>query len=88
MRFRVRPSGTGQAFVETEGDLAVGGIFFKAPQRPEGTRLDIRFKLPGQDDELEVQGELIDYRTGGHVRFVDIDVKAELAIAKYLDDLA
>jgi hypothetical protein len=88
MRFLVRPTGSGEAFVETEGDLAVGGIFFKAPQPPQGTRLDIRFKLPGQERELEVQGELIDYRSGGRVRFVDIDVKAELAIAKYLDDLA
>lgn len=88
MRFRVRSSGSDAPWTEHEGDLAVGGIFFKAEERPSGSRYDIRFHLPGSDEELQVQGELIAYRQGAHVRFVDLDVRTELAIARYLDTLS
>src|SRR3954466_14060871 len=91
MRFRVRPAGEGE-FVEYEGDLAGGGVFLKSPTPPAATRFDIRIKLPKMTEELEVRGETIGVRRSGepgvHVKFIDIDFKLELAIARYLDDLA
>ena len=90
MRFWVREEGDA-SWTEYEGDLSVGGVFFKRSAEPKGNRFEIKLKLPDQPNELITVAELIRFGTKGdagvHARFVDPSVQVELAIAKYLDEL-
>ena len=94
MRLLVRNVAEGGSFQEHDGDLSLGGVAFQGPPPPAGSRYEVRFRLPNHDQELSVQAEPI-AGPGGQVagkgvqlRFVDVDTATELAIAKYLDDLA
>jgi hypothetical protein len=58
---------------------------------PRGQVVDIRFRLPGVPSEMRAQGEIIRIRKEGkgigfHLRFTELDVLSELAIARYIDD--
>lgn len=90
MRFWAREQGD-NSWMEYDGDLSVGGVFFKSSVPPRGTRFEIKLKLPQARSELLASGELIRFGTkgdaGAHIRFVDAPLDVELAIAKYLDDL-
>lgn len=95
MRFWVRDAVDGGSFEERNGDLATGGVFFAGALPGMGDIFEIRFKLPGHDENLVVKAELLRVKqgttvmdTGVHLRFVDLPVTSELAIARYLDDLA
>ncbi len=97
MSFLVRYAASGDAgsdghWEEREGDLSIGGIHWKGKTPPLGKQVDVRFRLPGVSKELRAQGEIIRLSEEGgdisfHVRFTDLDVQSELAIAKYLDEL-
>ena len=81
----------GEEWVEREGDLSLGGIYWRGKTPPHGTDVEVRFRLPGVPKELRARGEIIRVKDAGtnidfHVRFVELDVKSELAIAKFLDD--
>jgi PilZ domain len=74
-----------------EGDLSLGGISWRGKTAPHGTEVDVRFRLPGVPKELRARGEIIRVKAAGqgidfHVRFTELEVTAELAIAKHLDD--
>lgn len=76
---------------EREGDLSLGGIYWRGKTAPHGTEVDVRFRLPGVPKEIRARGEIIRVKAAGvgidfHVRFTELDVKSELSIAKYLDD--
>lgn len=90
MRFWAREQGD-SSWMEYDGDLSVGGVFFKSSVPPRGTRFDIKLRLPRAEGDLITAGELIRFGTkgdaGAHVRFVDTPLEVELAIAKYLDEL-
>lgn len=93
MKFLVRDLEEGGSFQEYEGDLAVGGAFFTARYPPAGTQYEVRFHLPGLPKDIRARGELLRIRDdkkgmGYHLRFKDLDVASELAIARYLDNLA
>lgn len=93
MKFLVRDKAEGGSFDEYEGDLAVGGAFFRGRYPPAGNLYEVRFHLPGMSKDIRVTGELLRIRDepkskGYHLRFKDVDLASELAIAKYLDDLA
>lgn len=91
MRFLVRDTAaTEGAWEEREGDLGVGGIHWKGKTAALGTFVDVRFRIPGVPRELRARGEIIRISGGGkdlgfHVRFTDLDVQSELAIARHLD---
>ncbi len=93
MSFLVRDAGSDDAhWEEREGDLSIGGIHWQGQTPPLGKLVDVRFRLPGVPKELRAQGEIIRLSDAGkgisfHVRFTELDVQSELAIAKYLDDL-
>jgi hypothetical protein len=75
---------------ERVGDLSLGGIFWRGKTAPHGTEVDVRFRLPGVPKELRARGELIRVKAAGagidfHVRFTELDVVSELAIARFLD---
>ena len=93
MSFLVRDAKEDDAlWEEREGDLSLGGIHWQGKTPPHGTEVEVRFRLPGVPKEIRAQGEIIRVSDGGksisfHVRFTDLDVQSELAVAKYLDDL-
>lgn len=92
MTFLVRDQGEDNLWEERQGDLSIGGIHWTGKTPPKGQQVEVRFRLPGIPKELRASGEIIRLSEAGggigfHVRFTELDVKSELAIAKYLDDL-
>jgi hypothetical protein len=78
-------------FEEVEGDISVGGMHFTDALPIQGKKIDLRFRLPGRKDEVHVKGEVVEVsargdRYGAHVRFTEVEVDTELAIARYIDE--
>ena len=53
--------------------------------------MEVRFALPPSLEELQVRGEVLPPKAGAEgpvvrVRFVEVPVEVELAIAKHLDE--
>ena len=85
----VRDAALGGSFEPYAGNLGIGGVYFEANHPPVGSRVELRFLVPGAREELRVTGEVLRVsregpRFGAHVKFVDIGLDAELAIARYL----
>ena len=93
MKFLVRDLAEGGSFDEVDGDLSVGGAMVKSRHPPQSGEFELRFHLPGQHKDIRCKAELLRVREepdgtkGYQLRFLDLDVNTELAIAKYLDDL-
>jgi hypothetical protein len=92
MRFLVRRAGSGSEFEAREGDLSLGGCAWRGAGYEGGTQMELRFLLPSLPDELLVRGEVLKVTEGAqgaitHMRFVELPVETELAIARYLDDM-
>jgi hypothetical protein len=85
----VRDGALGGSYDERPGNVSLGGAFFDALHPPVGSRLDVRFMLPGVREEIRAVGEVLRVtqdgpRFGAHLRFVEIPLEAELAIARFL----
>jgi hypothetical protein len=85
----VRDAALGGSFEPYDGNLGLGGVWFAASHPPVGSRVEIRFLVPGAPGEVRALGEVLRVsregdRFGAHVKFVDIPVEAELAIARFL----
>ncbi len=92
MKFSVRRAGSEGAFDTHEGDLSLGGCAFRGAVLEPGAQIELRFRLPSFPAELNVRGEVLvgtELSVGAatRVRFIDIPVETELAIARHLDDL-
>jgi hypothetical protein len=89
----VREVALGGSFEPRDGNLALGGVYFEALHPPVGSRIDVRFLLPGVREEVRAGGEVLRVtreageRFGVHVKFVNIPLEAELAIARFLEGL-
>lgn len=93
MTFLVRDVAEGGSYIEREGDLSLGGIYWKGKYPPFGTQVEVRFRLPGVPKEIRARGEIIRVMEKGHdldfhVRFVELDVADELAMARHIDHSA
>lgn len=91
MRFLVRDLSEGGSYEEREGDLSIGGIYWKGRYPPQGNQVEVRFRLPGVPKEVRAKAEIIRLSEDGkaigfHVRFTELAVDSELAIAKFLAD--
>jgi hypothetical protein len=81
-------------FEKHQGNIAIGGMFFVKPlSLPTAAVVQLRFVLPGLEQEVKVKAEVVEITAvgkpqnrGTRVRFIDLDIKSELSIAKYLDD--
>jgi uncharacterized protein (TIGR02266 family) len=81
-------------FEKHEGNISIGGIFFRKPLTlPTGAVVQLRFKLPGFEEELLLKGEVMEITAvgtpeekGTRVRFTGLDIKSEMTIARYLDE--
>jgi hypothetical protein len=85
----VREEALGGSFEVTQGNLALGGVYFEALHPPAGDRFEVRFLLPGGREEIRARAELLRVtregeRFGAHLRFLDLPLDAELAIARFL----
>ena len=85
----VRELAIGGSFEPRAGNLGIGGVYFESYHPPVGSRLELRFLVPGAPEELRVAGEVVRVsregsRFGAHVKFVEIPLDAELAIARFL----
>ncbi|MCE9667460.1 PilZ domain-containing protein [Myxococcus stipitatus] len=92
MRLKLRRAGSSADFEAKEGDLSLGGCAWQGAGLEAGAQVEVRFNLPALPDEVEARGEVLHVTDGpqgpaAHVRFVDLPVEAELAIARYLDDV-
>jgi uncharacterized protein (TIGR02266 family) len=90
IRLLVRDRSLGGSFEEREGNLGLGGVYFREAHPPQGSRVELRFVLPGTRAEIAATGEVIyvDREEGGfgaHVRFSGLALEQELAIARFLD---
>ena len=90
IRLMVRDAALGGSFDEHAGNLSLGGIYFTEGHPPFGTRVEIRFFLPGEEAEIQAVGEILrvsreETGFGAHVRFQDLPLESELAIARFLD---
>ncbi|HET7824144.1 MAG TPA: PilZ domain-containing protein [Anaeromyxobacter sp.] len=84
----VRDAALGGSFEPYQGNLGIGGVYFDALHPPVGSKVELRFILPGIE-EIRVLGEVLRVsregdRFGAHVKFLDIPLDAELAIARFL----
>jgi hypothetical protein len=85
----VRDRGLGGSYEPRQGNLGIGGVWFDALHPPSGTQVEVRFLLPRGGGEVHAVGEVLRItrdgpRFGAHVRFVEIPIEAELAIARLL----
>ncbi|HTT70309.1 MAG TPA: PilZ domain-containing protein [Anaeromyxobacteraceae bacterium] len=90
IRLMVRDAALGGSFDEREGNLSLGGVYFAEGHPPFGTRVEVRFLLPGQKREVRAVGDILRVSRepggfGAHVRFEDLPLEDELAIAWFLE---
>jgi hypothetical protein len=93
MTFLVREQGQGaqDPWDEREGDLSLGGIYWKGKTPPRGSSVEVRFRLAGLPKEVRALGEIIRVSEQGggigfHVRFTELDIESELNLARYLHE--
>jgi uncharacterized protein (TIGR02266 family) len=89
VRLMVRDLALGGSFEERPGNLSLGGVFYLDGHPPQGNRVELRFVLPGTRHEVRARGEVLRVtregaRFGAHVRFTDLPLPSELAIARFL----
>jgi hypothetical protein len=89
IRLMVRDLASGGSFEPRDGRLALGGVDFDALHPPAGPRLEVRFLLPGAEREIQARAEVLRVSRDGptfgtHLKFVDMPLDAELAIARFL----
>ena len=85
----VRDLELGGSFEERQGNVSLGGAYFEALHPPAGARLEVRFLLPGRREEIAALAEVLRVTREGegfgtHLRFVELPLEAELAIARFL----
>lgn len=90
IRLMVRDLELGGSFEERGGNLSLGGVYFTEGHPPIGSRVELRFLLPGTSTEVRARGEVLRVTRdgsafGAHVRFEDLPLDAELAIARFLE---
>lgn len=91
----VRDLGLGGSFEPKRGNLALGGVFYDDLHAPAGDRVEVRFLLPGghggSRQPIHALAEVIeavptDELFGVRLRFVEIPLEDEMAIARCLQD--
>ena len=85
----IRDLALGGSFEPRRGNLALGGVFFDDLHPPVGDRFEVRFLLPGGREQIHAQAEVLEVVQAGEtfgtrLRFVDISLEHELAIARCL----
>jgi hypothetical protein len=80
-------------YVTHGGNVAIGGVYFSRPlELPTGAVVQLRFDLPGLDKQVQARAEVVEITAvgkptdvGTRVQFLDLDLRSELLIARFLD---
>jgi hypothetical protein len=80
-------------FERHTGNVGIGGMYFVKPlDLPTGALLQLRFVLPGMDKQIEARAEVVEITAvgqpsavGTRVKFIDLDLRSELLVARFLD---
>ena len=77
-------------YFQQAGNLSVGGVFFERTiPHPIGTKVKLRFSLPGSENLIETVGEVVsnpgEDEIGAGIKFVDLDPVEEKLIREYVD---
>jgi hypothetical protein len=88
-RLLVREVALGGSFEERAGDVSLGGVSFESQHPPAGSRIEVRFVLPGVPSEIRAMCEVLRVTRDGarftaHLRYVEIPLDAEITIARFL----
>ena len=79
-------------YIQQAGNISVGGVFFERTiPHPIGTRIKLRFELPGREGLIETLGEVVSApedpaEYGAGVRFVDLDPVEEKLLRNFVDE--
>ena len=70
----IEVEGDGGLYFQRASNLSVGGAYFDHTfPLPMGTRVELRFSLPGDDHQIECAAEIVNAKDlGMGVRFVDL----------------
>ncbi len=90
IRLLVRDLTEGGSFEEQAGNLGLGGVYFTKGHPPPGSRVEVRLLIPGTRTEIRATGEIVQVNQdadgfGAHVRFANLPLEDELALARFLD---
>jgi len=90
VRLLVRDLTVGGSFEERAGNLGLGGVYFTEGHPPPGSRVEVRVLLPGTRSEIQATGDIVKVTPdasgfGAHVRFANLPLDMELALARFLD---
>lgn len=86
----VREAGSGGEYEKSPGDLSLGGCRWRSEHFPESRQVELCIRVPGYARPVQARAEVIRVELLAdelelHATFTEIDVKAELAIARYLE---
>ena len=79
-------------YFQQAGNLSVGGVFFERTiPHPIGTRVKLRFSLPGRAGVIETEGEVVSASgrpdgTGAGLRFLNLDAVEEKLIREFVEE--
>jgi uncharacterized protein (TIGR02266 family) len=79
-----------ELYFQRSANLSLGGIYLENTiPHPVGTRVTLRFTLPGDEDKLEVCAEVAAAMTGEEefgmgLKFVELDASVAERIQKYI----
>lgn len=86
----VRELGTSGEYEKAPGDLAIGGVRWRSDHYPTSRRVQLSVRVPGYARAVVatahiVRVEILDDELQLHATFDEIDVKDELAVARFID---
>jgi uncharacterized protein (TIGR02266 family) len=80
-----------ELYFRRTGNVSLGGVYFEQSiPHPLGTRVKLRFSLPGEDDLIEAFGEIVNTPgvkdgLGMGLSFLQIDTAAKKRLADFID---
>ena len=83
-----------ELYFRRTGNVSLGGIYFEQTiPHALGTRVKLRFSLPGSTNVMEAAGEIVNTPTvkdglGMGLRFTDVSPEVLRALGKFLEDNA
>lgn len=80
----------GELYFQRATNLSSGGAFFdKTIPLPVGTRVSMRFSLPGEDTEIACEGNIVNTAEWGMgVEFIGLPEEAQRALERVLSRLS
>jgi uncharacterized protein (TIGR02266 family) len=75
--------------LHSSSDLSVGGVYFdRAIPQPVGSRVELTFRLPGEERTIRCAGEVVNVpdalQYGMGVRFVDLSAEHEAMLVQFI----